>query len=94
MIVLQLWEESFEDGSIRSDGCSLHIDKSNRDSYINSFYETRDETIPKVYERVIGEECIVEVKDDILELVKKEVNIRLSEIELNNLTNLKEIKSM
>jgi hypothetical protein len=34
------------------------------------------------------------VKDDILELVKKEVNIRLSEIELNNLTNLKEIKSI
>ena len=89
MIFLQLWEESFKDGNIIPDGCSLHIDKKSRDMYIDSIYSKRGGRIPKSYERIVGEECEVEVGDSISEIVKRDLNVRLSEIELNNLLGLK-----
>ena len=82
MVQLQLWEQFFSDGSIQSDGCSLHIDKMSRDSYITENFNSNSE-------RPVGLETEVEVSDEIFDIVLNQKNIRLSEVELNNLLNMK-----
>jgi hypothetical protein len=86
---IQLWEVSNSDNSIISDGCSLHIDKIHRDKYV------KEKKIKKVssdpYERISGIESFIEVPDNIWKIIEEEKNIRLSEVEFNNLMNLKQI---
>jgi hypothetical protein len=80
--LIQLWE-SFESGNHQSDGCSLHIDKLNRNGFIESYEET---------ENPVGLPSEVSVSDAIFDILENEKNIRLSEIEMNNLIGLNDIK--
>jgi len=82
-ILLQLWEISNTDNSILPDGCSLHTTMTNRNSFIKSVNESN--------ERIVGLPSEVEVSDAIFDIIIKKNNIRLSEIEFNNLVGLKEI---
>ena len=82
MVQLQLWEQFFSDGTIQSDGCSLHVDKCSRDQYVIDNFQSNSE-------RPVGLETEVEVSDEIFEAVLNQKNIRLSEVELNNLVNMK-----
>jgi hypothetical protein len=82
-ILIQLWETSYQDNTIDSDGCSLHIDMESRNLY-TSLNSTKEE-------RYVGHPTIIEVNQSIFETVQKNKSIRLSEIELNNLIGLKDI---
>jgi hypothetical protein len=82
-ILIQLWEISYPDNSIESDGCSLHLDIESRNVYIKQ-NNTKSE-------RFVGEPTMIEVNSSIFETVQKNKNIRLSEVELNNLVGLKDI---
>lgn len=85
-ILIQLWEISYPDNTIDSDGCSLHIDLESRDLFTSS---NSSKT-----ERCVGIPTIIEVNQSIYETVQKNKSIRLSEIELNNLVGLKDIKAL
>jgi hypothetical protein len=87
MIQLQLWEQFLSDGTIQSDGCSLHIDKISRNEYV--LENSHSNFICN--ERPVGLETEVEVSDEIFEIVSNRKNVRLSEVELNNLVGLKDI---
>ena len=82
-ILIQLWKISYPDNSIESDGCSLHLDIESRNVYIKQ-NNTKSE-------RFVGEPTMIEVNSSIFETVQKNKNIRLSEVELNNLVGLKDI---
>jgi hypothetical protein len=89
---IQLWEVSNSDNSIISDGCSLHIDKTFRDEFVKDIYSSRINTeTPESYERISGIETFIKVPENIWNIIDKEKNIRLSEVEFNNLMSLKQI---
>ena len=90
-VLLQYWEESERGWGVRPDGCSLHINKDSYESYINSVYENRTDIVPDEYERVIGSYINIIVSESIYNKVLENGNIRLSEVELNNIIKLKEI---
>lgn len=90
-IILQLWEESERNWGVRPDGCSIHLDYNNRDSFVNDFYSNREENVPDVYERAFGEPFFAFVQDDLFKILEIDKSIRLLEHEFNNLVNLEEI---
>lgn len=90
-IILQLWEESERNWGVRPDGCSIHLDSNNRDSFINDFYSKREENVPDVYERAFGEPFYAFVQDNLFKILEVDKSIRLLEHEFNNLVNLEEI---
>ena len=81
-ILIQLWEIPNNDDTILPDGCSIHIDTESRDKYIRN---------NKSNEKICGLPSEVEISDSLLDILIKNKNIRLSEIETNNLIGLKEI---
>jgi hypothetical protein len=81
--IIQLWEISNGEENILSDGCSIHIDEFNRKEFIKE---------KNIIERVVGIPSEIFISTNIYEILLKEKNIRLSEIETNNLIGLKEIK--
>ena len=85
-VLIQLWEISNTDNSIISDGCSLHIDYQNRDSYIKLNNNS--------LERPVGLPSDVNINDVLYKILKSEKYIRLSETEMNNLLGLKDIETV
>jgi len=83
IILLQLWEISGNNDYITSDGCSLHTTIEQRNIFISSQKDS--------YEKIVGLPTEVKVSDSIFDILSKRNNIRLSEVELNNLIGLKEI---
>jgi hypothetical protein len=81
-ILIQLWESSNDDTLI-SDGCSLHLKLSDRDSYI---IENRTDT-----ENPIGQPTEVKISKKILDILEIKKSIKVSESEMNNLLGLKDI---
>ena len=54
-VILQLWEESNTKEGFLSDGCSLHLSVKERDIYVSSIYNSRDNSIiPNEYDRLSG----------------------------------------
>jgi hypothetical protein len=53
-VVFQLWEELERGENIKNDGCSLHINSTERDIFVKSFYEKRNNSIPDEYEKSSG----------------------------------------
>ena len=49
-VILQFWEESERGWGVRPDGCSIHLDSNERNSYINSIYSDRGSLVPDEYE--------------------------------------------
>lgn len=89
--VLQLWEESSRDGVILQDGCSIHVSESERDSYLKGVYDSRTPKIPSSYERIVGTTVEAFVSDNLYSKLLDSKNLRLTEIEKNNLISLEEI---
>lgn len=90
-VILQLWEESERGWGVRPDGCSMHIDNTNRDKYVRDVYKDRTDDVPDSYERVIGEPIEAFIEDGLYEIIKRDSSVRLLEHELNNLVNLEDI---
>lgn len=82
-ILIQLWEIPNTDDTILSDGCSIHIDIESRDKFVTK--NTKSD------EKICGLPTEVEISDSLLSILLKNKDIRLSEIETNNLIGLKEI---
>jgi hypothetical protein len=92
-VYLQYWEESERGWGVRPDGCSLHMNNDNRDSYIKSIYESRDDNVPDEYDRFVGNPIEVSVSDSIYnEIVENNGSIRLMQHSLTNCKLMGEIK--
>jgi hypothetical protein len=89
--IFQLWEESQRDGTVLSDGCSVHLSETDRDSYVNSIYSQRDSQVPDSYNRFVGLGVETFISDILYEKLQEEKTIRLNEIEKNNLISMEEI---
>lgn len=79
-VLIQLWE-NFDNDLHQSDGCSLHIDINDR----NNFLSLQGQDLS------VGLPSEVSIQGSIYEILLKEKNLRLSEIEMNNLIGLKDI---
>ena len=91
IVLLQNWICSIrdeEDVHIIEDGVSLHYDTTSLGNYIDTIYKDRINSnyIPFEYDRVIGKPIIAFVSDDLMELLKEQKNIRLTQVEFNNLS--------
>jgi hypothetical protein len=90
-VILQIWEES-TGGQCRADGCSLHIDIINRNKFVDSVYNNRQEKdIPESYERIVGLPIEVFVTDDLFNLIFKDKTVRLMTHQMNNLLTMEDI---
>lgn len=85
--VLQLWEIIFPDNSIQSDGCSLHLCDNTRDEFVKNYTGV-------IGERPVGLPQKVELENSIYKSLKKNFDIRLTEVEFNNSLGLKNITAV
>jgi hypothetical protein len=91
-VILQLWEESNSKDQFLSNGCSLHLNVKERDIYISSIYNTRDNsTIPNKYDRIIGEYLEVFVEDKIFNMILEKNSVKINESSFQNLLKFEEI---
>lgn len=91
-IVLQFWEESVRGSGIRPSGCTIHIDSSERDKYIDSVFSGRSVNhVPEEYENFFGGPIVAFVEDSLFQMVLRDKSIRLTQYQLNNLRNMDEI---
>jgi hypothetical protein len=91
-IVLQLWEESNTKEGFLSDGCSLHLNVKERDIYVSSIYNSRDNSIiPNEYDRIVGEWVEVFVEDKIFNMIIEEKSVKINESAFQNLLKFEEI---
>lgn len=93
-LYLQYWEESERGWGVRPDGCSLHLEQSDHNKFIESVYSDRSESsVPDEYDRVVGGLIDVYVSKTLYnEIVKNGGSLRLMEYNMNNLRNLRDIK--
>lgn len=90
-LVLQIWEESTLGDCIRQDGCSLHLNRELRNKYINDYYSSFGDVVPKIYERAVGEPCDVLVDNQLFNKVREQGSIRLMQNQLSNLFDMCDI---
>jgi hypothetical protein len=91
-VFLQLWEESNTKEGFLSDGCSLHLNVKERDIYVSSVYDNRDNSIvPNEYDRTVGECVEVFVEDRLFNMISEEKSIKINESALQNLLKFEEI---
>lgn len=90
-VILQFWEETDKHKGIIPDGCSLHIDTEERNEYLFKIYMNRDDDIPVVYDRIVGDSVIAFIGDNIYESLKVNKSIKLSENEYQNLIKFEEM---
>jgi hypothetical protein len=89
--VFHFWEESDKINGVTPNGCSIHIDTSERDRFLDEFYNSLSEDIPSEYDRIIGKEVYCFVSDEIYEKLVEKKSLKLLEVEKNNLISLEEI---
>jgi hypothetical protein len=93
-IILQLWEESIKNGTFLSSGCTLHLNLKERDKYVDSIYSNRNEnSIPNVYDKIIGDPIVVYVNDEMYNNITVEKSIKISQVEFLNMIKFGEIIS-
>ena len=91
-VILQLWEESNSKDQFLSNGCSLHLNVKERDIYLSSIYNNRDNsTIPNKYDRIIGECVEVFVEDKIFNMILERNSVKINESSFQNLLKFEEI---
>lgn len=91
-VILQLWEESNNNNDFLSNGCTLHLDKKDRNNYVDSIYESRKySTIPDKYDRIIGDGIQVFISENLYNLLLMKKFIKLTETSYQNLKNFSEI---
>ena len=90
-VILQIWEESERGFGVRPDGCSLHINSEERNIYIKSIYDNRDSEVPTEYDRIVGDEFLAFIGDDLFEIVNRDKSIRITEYQMNNLISMEDL---
>ncbi len=91
-IVLQLWEESNNDGVYLNDGCTLHLDLTERNRYVDEIYSNRTtDFIPDSYDRIVGDAVTVFIQDDMYQKLTIDKTIKLTQHEFQNMINFEEI---
>jgi hypothetical protein len=91
-VILQLWEESNSKDQFLSNGCSLHLNVKEREIYVSSIYNTRDNSnIPNKYDRIIGECVEVFVEDKIFNMILEGNSVKINESSFQNLLKFEEI---
>lgn len=90
-VFLQLWEESNINQEFLSDGCSLHIDLSQRKNYIDSIYSLRGSEFSEKHDRTVGDYIEVFVTDKLYEMIESEKSIKLPESSFQNLLKFEDI---
>jgi len=91
-VILQLWEESNTSQGFLSDGCSLHLDVKERDSYVTDIYKDRIESnIPSEYDRTVGNWIEAFVDDKLFNMIESEKSIKINESSFQNLLKFEEI---
>ena len=91
-VILQLWEESNTKEGFLSDGCSLHLNVEERDIYVSSIYDGRDNSIiPNEYDRTVGEYLEVFVEDKLFNMIEREKSVKIDEASFQNLLKFEEI---
>lgn len=92
-IIFQHWELTKSNGSVVTDGASIHIDINSYLEFINEIYLNRDKgDIPEEYDRIVGENFYATIDDNLFDLLIEQKNIRLTNYQLNNLLKLNQIK--
>jgi hypothetical protein len=92
IVYLQYWEESDKEDGLRPDGCSLHIDLKSHYDYVDKIYKDRNiEDIPDIYDKIVGNIILVNIKEELYLLVLENSVVRLFEYEFNNLVKMKEL---
>jgi len=89
-VLLQLWEESNNNNDFLSDGCSLHIDLTQRNNYISSIYGDRSHN-SEGYDRIVGDCVEVFVTDKLYEMIKNDKSVKLPESSFQNLLTFEDI---
>lgn len=92
-VLLQYWEESIKNSSVRPDGCSLHLTKNDRNLFVKGVYDSRqDQLVPMEYDMVVGDPIEVEVSESIYnEIIRNGNSLRLMQHSLSNLKALEEV---
>jgi hypothetical protein len=90
-VVFQLWEELERGENIKNDGCSLHINSTERDIFVKSFYEKRNNSIPDEYEKSSGSFIEAFIDDLLYDKLLKNKSLRLSENSMRNLISMSEL---
>ena len=91
-VILQLWEESNTKEGFLSDGCSLHLNVKERDIYVSSIYNSRDNSVvPNEYDRIVGAWVEVFVEDKLFNMIFEEISIKINESAFQNLLKFEEI---
>lgn len=88
-VLLQLWEESNINNEQLTNGCSLHLDKNERDKYVVSCIISGE--IPNNYDRTIGDAVDVFIIDSLYEKLSNLKSIKLDEASFQNMINLEDI---
>ena len=89
--ILQLWEESNSNEGFLSNGCSIHLNLSERNSYIAEVYKDRNSEVPDQYDRIVGECIEVFVNDEIYNLICQDKSVKVPESAFQNLLKFEEI---
>jgi hypothetical protein len=91
-VILQLWEESNTKEGFLSDGCSLHLNVEERNIYVSSIYDGRDNSIiPDEYDRTVGKYLEVFVEDKLFNMISEEKSVKINESAFQNLIKFEEI---
>ena len=69
-VVCQEWTESERGWGCRPDGATLHVSKSERDSFIEAYWEKMPKEVPDEYSRPDGEPKLLDVDDETYAKVK------------------------
>ena len=89
--IFQLWEESERGRGVRPDGCSIHLDDSELNIFLQNIYKSRGDEVPNEYDRVVGSHIECFVSDNLYDKLLESGTIRLFESEKNNLISMEEI---
>lgn len=90
-VYLQLWVHSERGLGFLTDGCSLHLDLTERDKFISDIYLERDDLVPEQYDRYFGDSFEVYVDDMLFESIRSYGSVRLDESSLRNLMSMEDI---
>lgn len=72
-VFIQNWEESERGYGTRPDGFTIHVDRKQRDEYVDWYYKTFNNSsyAPNSYTRIDGLPIEIEVSEELYDLIDK-----------------------
>lgn len=90
-VYLQLWVHSERGLGFLTDGCSLHLDLTERSKFISDIYSERGDLVPEQYDCYFDDSFEVYVDDMLFETILIHGSVRLDESSLRNLILMDDI---